>query len=558
MSFAERTTDMEFFTLIFPLLLIAGPLLYLLVGLVPTRWANRNVGNMIQLTDRVAWTAFALSVVAAVGLALNGKVSHSFFALGEVFKLSVYFDTLSAVMLTLVSFIGLIVTRYTRNYLAGDAQQGRFLKWLSATIAAVLALTVSGHLGMFVLIWMGISLGLHQLLIFYPERFGARLAARKKFITSRLGDLSMIGAAVLTYQSFKTLDFSGIFSMAQAAREAGTALPYIPEITALLVFAAVLKSAQFPFHSWLPEVMETPTPVSALLHAGIINAGGFLMVRMSEVMVLAPSTMTALALIGGITALYGSVVMLTQNSVKVSLAYSTVAQMGFMLLQCGLGAFSAAVLHIIGHSLYKAHAFLSSGSVVETSKSSFKKPQGAPKTSSLLLSLTLAVGVTFGVGAAFGASLDQKPGLLVLGSTLLMGLVYLMWNSVSDRLNPRLFLQGLGFTGAVAVGYFALQAGMEMLLQGSVFTQVLPADLTALVLSVVLVVLFMAALVMQMLLPYRIHLPQWQAAYIHLLNGLYVHAFTHRLIENLWPIAPHVHEDASQKGPSHDLAHTQL
>lgn len=545
---------MEPITTTLPFLVITGPLLYLLAGLISVRWTHRNPKSMVQITDRIAWTGFVVAALSAIGLAFTGKISHTFFSLGSFFKLTVYFDVLSAVMLNLVSFIGLIVTRYTRNYLAGDAGQGRFLKWLSLTIAAVLTLMVSGHLGMFVLVWMWISLGLHQLLVFYPERFGARLAARKKFITSRLGDLSMITAAVLVYESFRTLDFAQIFALAQEARNAGASIPHIPEIAGVLVLAALLKSAQFPFHSWLPEVMETPTPVSALLHAGIINAGGFLMVRMSEVMVLAPGSLTVLTVVGGLTALFGSVVMLTQNTVKVALAYSTIAQMGFMLLQCGLGAFPAAVLHIVGHSLYKAHAFLSSGSVVETSKSSLKTAKGKPHTASLLLALVSAVGLTFAAGALFGASLDHKPGLLVLGSTLMMGLVYLMWNAASERFTPKLFLQGLGFTGCVAVSYFALQLGAETLLESAVVTDLLPATVTGLLISISLMVLFMAALVLQMLLPYRISHPQWQAAYIHLLNGLYVHAFTHRLIEKVWPIKPAVSPEAAQKGKSHDLA----
>ena len=134
---------------------------------------------------------------------------------------------------------------------------------------------------------------------------------------------------------------------------------------ALLAIAALLKSAQFPTHGWLTEVMETPTPVSALLHAGVINAGGFLLIRFADVMLLAPGVLAALVMIGGFTALFGSLVMLTQPAVKTSLAWSTVAQMGFMIFECGLALFPLALLHIVAHSLYKAHSFLASGGAVE-------------------------------------------------------------------------------------------------------------------------------------------------------------------------------------------------
>jgi NADH:ubiquinone oxidoreductase subunit 5 (subunit L)/multisubunit Na+/H+ antiporter MnhA subunit len=131
----------------------------------------------------------------------------------------------------------------------------------------------------------------------------------------------------------------------------------------------MLKSAQFPFHSWLPDTMEAPTPVSALMHAGIINAGGFLIIRLSPIVALSAASLLALALCGAFTALFASLVMLTHASVKRSLAFSTVAQMGFMMLECGLGAFGPAVLHLVAHSLYKAHAFLGSGGAVDRERS---------------------------------------------------------------------------------------------------------------------------------------------------------------------------------------------
>ena len=141
-------------------------------------------------------------------------------------------------------------------------------------------------------------------------------------------------------------------------------LPLTIAAAALLAIAALLKSAQFPTHGWLTEVMETPTPVSALLHAGVVNAGGFLLIRFADVMLQAPVVLAVLVMVGGFTALFGSLVMLTQSAVKTSLAWSTVAQMGFMILQCGLALFPIALLHIVAHSLYKAHAFLASGSAI--------------------------------------------------------------------------------------------------------------------------------------------------------------------------------------------------
>jgi NAD(P)H-quinone oxidoreductase subunit 5 len=181
-------------------------------------------------------------------------------------------------------------------------------------------LIVSGNLVTFLAAWVATSMGLHRLLLFYGERINARLAARKKFVVSRLGDLCLLGAAVLLWHAFASLDFATIFTAAQAMRAAGAEPVNLHGIAILLVAGALLKSAQFPFHGWLLEVMETPTPVSALLHAGIINAGGFLILRSADVIALSVPALNMLAIVGGATAMFGSVVMLTQTSVKVQFA----------------------------------------------------------------------------------------------------------------------------------------------------------------------------------------------------------------------------------------------
>ena len=234
----------------------------------------------------------------------------------------VYIDALSAIMLTLVSFVGVIVVRYSRNYLDGDPQQVRFFRLLCLTLAAVLTLIVSGNLVLFAAAWIATGLGLHQLLLFYADRPAARLAARKKFLFSRLGDLCLIGALALIWRSFGAIDFATILPAAEGMAAGGIVPADLSWIAGLLVVAALLKSAQFPVHGWLLEVMETPTPVSALLHAGIINAGGFLVLRFGDVIAFRPRRSTCWPSSAGDRAvrLGGHA---TQTSVKVSLAYST-------------------------------------------------------------------------------------------------------------------------------------------------------------------------------------------------------------------------------------------
>lgn len=270
-------------------------------------------------------------------------------------------DNLTLIMLTLVGFIAWVIIRYSKNYLAGDPGQTRYNLWLSLTLISVCILVVTDHLLLLALAWTATNLSLHQLLTFYPERRAAMLAAHKKFLLSRLADLTLFEAVFLIWQALGT---DRIDLISQSLATQGTLTPRLEWAAVLLAVTAILKCAQLPFHGWLIQVMEAPTPVSALLHAGVVNIGGFVMIRLAVLMAPAEPAQILLAGFGGLTALLAGLVMMTRISVKVGLAWSTCAQMGFMLMECGLGAYSLALLHLVGHSLYKAHAFLASGNTV--------------------------------------------------------------------------------------------------------------------------------------------------------------------------------------------------
>jgi len=515
-----------------------APLAILLAGLTPSSWANRNPKSMFRMAQLATFVSFGAALLGTGLLFFSGEAAAAGTLIGrEGLGLTVYFDALSATMALLVSFVGIIVIGYSRNYLDGDPAQGRFIKWLCLTLASVLTLIVSGNLLQFTLGWVATSLSLHQLLVFYRDRRAARLAARKKFIASRLGDLSLIAAMVLLYELFGSLDFTTMFAGAAAMGGESQVPVGIHWVAVLVVVGAMMKSAQFPFHGWLTEVMETPTPVSALLHAGIINGGGFLILRLSDIVSLSVPALQMLAVVGGFTALFASVVMLTQNSIKVSLAWSTIAQMGFMMLQCGLGAFSAAALHIVAHSLYKAHAFLSSGSVIDLSRGSWvAQPHGKPHPARLVVALIGAVGVTWAVSLAFGASLTRAPGVFALGAIVVMGVTHLVANAIDERPSFFVIVRGAGLAVAVAVAYFALQFGFEELMVGSLPEKQAmrgPFDL-AIVASVV--VMFGAVMVLQNTMPYRMTDSKWRAMYVHLFNGFYVNAWTNRLVQRWWPV----------------------
>jgi NAD(P)H-quinone oxidoreductase subunit 5 len=517
----------------------AGPLAIALTGAFPGPKSARTPASVNRLALAAAALAILTATVTALAVAIGGPLRTETLGAAGI-GLSFYLDSLSAAMFCLVSFIGLIVIAYSRNYMDGDRRQITFTRFLCLTLASVLLLIVSGNLLSLVFAWIATSLGLHELLVFYPERPAAVIAARKKFVVSRLGDLCLLGAMALIYRQFASLDYATIFAGSGTMRVSGDVPGGMHLAAVLLVGAALLKSAQFPTHGWLIEVMETPTPVSALLHAGIINAGGFLVLRLSNVIALSVPSLEVLAIVGGITALFGSVVMLTQTSVKVSLAYSTIAQMGFMMLECGLAAFPAALLHIIAHSLYKAHAFLSSGSVIDIARASWTpSPGGKPHPARMLFAIAGVLAIALAVSRVFGAAPAQQPGVFALGAVLLLSVIHLVANGIDERPNFYVVARTFVYAGVVGTVYFALQFAAERLFGGS-----FPADQAlhgpvAVGIAAFVVLSFAVVVFLQGLVPRGDGVSQrWQALYAHVSNGFYVNTVANRLVLRFWPSPP--------------------
>jgi NAD(P)H-quinone oxidoreductase subunit 5 len=266
------------------------------------------------------------------------------------------------------------------------------------------------------------------------------------------------------------------------------------------------------------------------MHAGIVNAGGFLVVRFSPIITFSPASLNTLALVGAFTALFASIVMLTQTSIKRSLAYSTVAQMGFMMLQCGLGAFALAILHLVAHSLYKAYAFLSSGSIVSISKSAWS-PSGRPTSQPFVLLGTLiaSVGLTLAIGSLFGNHASGDAGLLLLGSIFIMALAYLLWNLWSSSHRSSLILWGLVIISATAAAYFSLHTLFDLLLAEVAAVHQPDRSPAEYVVMSLVGLAFMAVLVMQS------QLPNWSGSrlgrklYVHASHGFYLSTIFNRL-----------------------------
>jgi NAD(P)H-quinone oxidoreductase subunit 5 len=268
---------------------------------------------------------------------------------------------LQLLMLLLVLVVGGVSMRFAWHYLAGAPTQRAYARWFAATILAAIGVVLSPNIILMAAAWTATSLTLHRLLSLDQTRVAAQLAAHKKFLLSRLADVAIWSAAIILTIEFGTANRSEI--IARAADLPGLSAATHLALAALAV-GVILRSAQLPFHGWLVQVMDVPTPVSALLHAGIVNLGAFVLISLAPLAGRAPVAQGLLLLSGTVSAILAALVMRTRANVKGALAWSTVAQMGFVLVECGLGAYDFAMLHVLAHGLYKSHAFLRSGRVV--------------------------------------------------------------------------------------------------------------------------------------------------------------------------------------------------
>lgn len=495
-----------------------APLLLLAVALLFIARPGRRPGRLLALAEAATLATFGLGLAGLVQLWSVGPLVLAFDNLAII-----RLDAVSVTMALLVAFVGWVVTRYAGRYLDGEAREGRFHGLTLTAIASVLVLVQSASLPVLIAGFVATGSVLRQLLLFYPDRAEARRAAAKFTRVWGAGDVALILAALLLWQSFGTADI--------ATLNAETSLPPLAQAAVgFLVLAAALKTAAFPLHGWLTEVMEAPTPVSALLHAGIINSGGVLLITLSGLVQLSSGAMAALVMIGGLTALFGGLVMLTQSAVKTALAWSTVAQMGFMLLQCGLGLWAVALLHIVAHSLYKAHAFLSSGGAVRAVNALRRSgPVAVPGLGAVARSFALALMLYAGVAVAFTILVGEKsPQALALGAILIFGVSYLIAQGLADAAPGALTRRTMAASIATALAYF----GFQVLAQ-DIWGPSLPATPVAGPLEWALIVLtvlsFGLVAFAQALFPLWAHHPATAGIRVHMANGLYLNALLDRL-----------------------------
>lgn len=341
---------------------------------------------------------------------------------------SVHIDSLSLLMAFIITGVGFLIHVYSVGYMEHDQDYARYFACLNFFIFSMLLLVLASHLLLLFVGWEGVGLASYLLIGFYYPKPEAAAAATKAFVVNRIGDLGMLLGLLLTFYLFATGEIAEINR--RVATEFAVGAPVLTILTLLYFIGASGKSAQIPLHVWLPDAMEGPTPVSALIHAAtMVTAGVYLVVRMHPVYEMAPTTLYWVAIIGAATALFAALCALSQTDLKRVLAYSTVSQLGYMFLACGVGAYYAAMFHLTAHAFVKGLLFLAAGNVVH------------------MLHGTTEMKQMGGLSKA----LPKTSWLFLIGALALSGIPPLVAFFSKDLILEQVHLRGFGFLFAVGM-----------------------------------------------------------------------------------------------------------
>jgi NADH-quinone oxidoreductase subunit L len=347
------------------------PLLGVVVNGIFGRWTQGRAHLLgVGTTGLSFLIAFGIFLQAAGGATLNWDV-YAWIPVGE-FQATVGFlvDPLSAVMMLVVTFVGLLIHIYSIGYMHGDPGYARFFTYMNLFMTSMLILVLANNYLLMFLGWEGVGLCSYLLIGFWYQKKSAADAGKKAFVVNRIGDAGFLLGLFLIWRTFGSVAYAEIFPQAEAIREilerdSVFGLSLVTWMTILLFIGAIGKSAQLPLYVWLPDAMEGPTPVSALIHAAtMVTAGVYMVARSNALFSLAPISMSLVATVGALTAVFAASIALVQNDIKRVVAYSTISQLGYMFLGCGVGAYASGVFHLATHAFFKALLFLGCGSVI--------------------------------------------------------------------------------------------------------------------------------------------------------------------------------------------------
>ncbi|GAA0487239.1 NADH-quinone oxidoreductase subunit L [Salinibacillus aidingensis] len=374
------------FTWLIPII----PLLTFIL-LIVFRDKMKNIGGYIAVLSSVL--AFLLAALVFIQLLDTGTALQewTWLVIGSTqISFGTLLNPLNGLMLILVAFISLCIHIYSIGYMENDKRLTTFFAYLSLFTAAMLGLVLSPNLLQFYMFWELVGLGSFLLIGFYFYKNRAKQAAKKAFIMTRIGDMGLLIGLILIFWQTGSLQFEAIFTAISGGQVDGGMLTLI----GILIFiGAIGKSGQFPLHTWLPDAMEGPTPVSALIHAATMVAAGVYLVAVMYPLYMASTTaLIVVAVVGGFTAIYAATIGLVQNDIKQVLAYSTISQLGFMMLAMGTLGYTAGVFHLFTHAFFKALLFLAAGAVIHAVHTQNIKRMGGLHHRLKLTSITFAIG----------------------------------------------------------------------------------------------------------------------------------------------------------------------
>ncbi len=315
----------------------------------------------------LAGTSFVIGAIAAVDFFAGGHHGELVFLFSWIPGLGIdaefLWDPLSALMTLVVSGVGSLIHLYSIGYMHGDERYPRFFAYMNLFLASMLILVLGSNFAVLFVGWELVGLSSYLLISFWFEKPSAAAAGKKAFIVNRIGDFGFLIALMLIFATFGSLGFGTVFENAGELLDEGGTL--VTVITLLLLVGAAGKSAQLPLYVWLPDAMEGPTPVSALIHAAtMVTAGVYMVARTGALYELAPFSAGVVATVGAVTALYAATIAIGQRDIKRVLAYSTISQLGYMFMGVGVAAYTAGIFHLMTHAFFKALLFLGAGSVI--------------------------------------------------------------------------------------------------------------------------------------------------------------------------------------------------
>jgi NADH-quinone oxidoreductase subunit L len=380
-----------------PILPLAGAAINGVFGKKSSRTAVTTIG-LVFPGAAFAWALLVALRFSSVNLPYQEYIAHWIRSGSFSADFALYLDQLSLVMLLVVTGVGFLIHIYSVGYMWDDPSYYRFFSYLNLFMFFMLTLVLANNYLLMFIGWEGVGLASYLLIGFWFTKDSAASAGKKAFIVNRIGDFGFLIGLFLIIQHFGSLNFTQVFSQVQplAPETAGAGL--LTAIGILLMVGACGKSAQIPLYVWLPDAMEGPTPVSALIHAAtMVTAGVYMVSRSHVIFERAPMALTVVAVIGTLTALFAATIGITQTDIKKVLAYSTVSQLGYMFMACGVGAFSAGIFHLMTHAFFKGLLFLAAGSVIHAvgGEQDMRKMGGLktyiPITFTTMLIATLAI-----------------------------------------------------------------------------------------------------------------------------------------------------------------------